>query len=146
MPRWPVPRTTAPTSCARGATVSWSGSTPPPPAAAATEPEDELLSLLQSLADMDITYKALQETDIGRHVNGLRKHPSGEVRLLAISSSSSSSASPWTGSSAAATAASWRESGSGSAMGSTTVVAVAGSTGISATSCFSLPWNPSPRW
>ncbi|BAF27681.1 Os11g0166800, partial [Oryza sativa Japonica Group] len=44
--------------------------------------EDELLSLLQSLADMDITYKALQETDIGRHVNGLRKHPSGEVRLL----------------------------------------------------------------
>ncbi|KAF0895849.1 hypothetical protein E2562_016579 [Oryza meyeriana var. granulata] len=44
--------------------------------------EDELLSLLQTLADMDITYKALQETDIGRHVNGLRKHPSGEVRLL----------------------------------------------------------------
>nr|ABA99692.1 hypothetical protein LOC_Os12g39290 [Oryza sativa Japonica Group] len=109
-------------------------------------PEDELLSLLQSLADMDIPYKALQETDIGRHVNGLRKHPSGEVRLLAISSSSSSSASPWTGSSAAATAASWLESGSGSATGSTTVVAVAGSTGISATSCFSLPWNPSPRW
>uniref|UniRef100_A0A0A9EN55 TFIIS N-terminal domain-containing protein n=1 Tax=Arundo donax TaxID=35708 RepID=A0A0A9EN55_ARUDO len=31
---------------------------------------------------MDITYKALQETDIGRHVNGLRKHPSGEVRQL----------------------------------------------------------------
>jgi len=24
----------------------------------------------------------LQETDIGRHVNGLRKHPSGEVRQL----------------------------------------------------------------
>ncbi|KAF2906815.1 hypothetical protein DAI22_12g048500 [Oryza sativa Japonica Group] len=44
--------------------------------------EDELVSLLQSLADMDITYKALQETDIGRHVNGLRKHPSGEVRQL----------------------------------------------------------------
>ncbi|KAG8088927.1 hypothetical protein GUJ93_ZPchr0011g27248 [Zizania palustris] len=44
--------------------------------------EDELLSLLQNLADMDITYKALQETDIGRQVNGLRKHPSGEVRLL----------------------------------------------------------------
>ncbi|KAL5204407.1 hypothetical protein ABZP36_009278 [Zizania latifolia] len=44
--------------------------------------EDELLSLLQNLAGMDITYKALQETDIGRHVNGLRKHPSGEVRLL----------------------------------------------------------------
>lgn len=24
----------------------------------------------------------LQETDIGRHVNALRKHPSGEVRQL----------------------------------------------------------------
>ncbi|KAM0905319.1 hypothetical protein ACQ4PT_017491 [Festuca glaucescens] len=44
--------------------------------------EDELVSLLQNLADMDITYKALQETDIGRHVNGLRKNPSGEVRQL----------------------------------------------------------------
>uniref|UniRef100_A0ACD5XP14 Uncharacterized protein n=1 Tax=Avena sativa TaxID=4498 RepID=A0ACD5XP14_AVESA len=44
--------------------------------------DDELVSLLQNLADMDITYKALQETDIGRHVNGLRKHPSGEVRQL----------------------------------------------------------------
>ncbi|KAL6870747.1 hypothetical protein ACP4OV_014595 [Aristida adscensionis] len=44
--------------------------------------DDELLSLLQNLADMDVTYKALQETDIGRHVNGLRKHPSGEVRQL----------------------------------------------------------------
>ncbi|XP_025810301.1 probable mediator of RNA polymerase II transcription subunit 26c isoform X2 [Panicum hallii] len=44
--------------------------------------EDETVSLLQNLADMDITYKALQETDIGRHVNGLRKHPSGEVRQL----------------------------------------------------------------
>ncbi|KAJ1264889.1 hypothetical protein BS78_08G036400 [Paspalum vaginatum] len=44
--------------------------------------EDEILSLLQNLADMDITYKALQDTDIGRYVNGLRKHPSGEVRQL----------------------------------------------------------------
>lgn len=44
--------------------------------------EDEMVSLLQNLADMDITYKALQDTDIGRHVNGLRKHPSGEVRQL----------------------------------------------------------------
>ncbi|KQJ92118.1 probable mediator of RNA polymerase II transcription subunit 26c isoform X2 [Brachypodium distachyon] len=44
--------------------------------------EDELVSLLQNLADMDITYKALQDTDIGRHVNSLRKHPSGEVRQL----------------------------------------------------------------
>lgn len=46
------------------------------------QPEDELASLLQNLADMDVTYKALQETDIGRHVNGLRKHPSAEVRRL----------------------------------------------------------------
>ncbi|KAK3119831.1 hypothetical protein QOZ80_9AG0675970 [Eleusine coracana subsp. coracana] len=46
------------------------------------QPEDELVSLLQNLADMDVTYKALQETDIGRQVNGLRKHPSGEVRRL----------------------------------------------------------------
>uniref|UniRef100_A0A8R7QCN1 TFIIS N-terminal domain-containing protein n=1 Tax=Triticum urartu TaxID=4572 RepID=A0A8R7QCN1_TRIUA len=44
--------------------------------------EEELVSLLQNLADMDITYNALQETDIGRHVNGLRKHPSGDVRQL----------------------------------------------------------------
>ncbi|KAG0503918.1 hypothetical protein HPP92_003990 [Vanilla planifolia] len=44
--------------------------------------EDSLASLLQNLADMDITFKALKETDIGRHVNGLRKHPSSEVRRL----------------------------------------------------------------
>ncbi|XP_062207465.1 uncharacterized protein LOC133909157 isoform X2 [Phragmites australis] len=31
---------------------------------------------------MDIIYKALRDTDIGRHVNGLCKHPSGEVRQL----------------------------------------------------------------
>jgi hypothetical protein len=47
-----------------------------------SQPDDELVSLLQNLADMDVTYKALQETDIGRHVNGLRKHPSAEVRRL----------------------------------------------------------------
>ncbi|XP_021857424.1 probable mediator of RNA polymerase II transcription subunit 26c isoform X2 [Spinacia oleracea] len=44
--------------------------------------EDSLVDLLQSLADMDITFKALKETDIGRHVNRLRKHPSGDVRRL----------------------------------------------------------------
>ncbi|VAI15327.1 unnamed protein product [Triticum turgidum subsp. durum] len=44
--------------------------------------EEELVSLLQNLADMDITYNVVQETDIGRHVNGLRKHPSGDVRQL----------------------------------------------------------------
>ncbi|KAF8664801.1 hypothetical protein HU200_054525 [Digitaria exilis] len=47
-----------------------------------SQPDDELVSLLQNLADMDVTYKALQETDIGRQVNGLRKHPSAEVRRL----------------------------------------------------------------
>ncbi|KAF8641947.1 hypothetical protein HU200_067661 [Digitaria exilis] len=46
------------------------------------QPDDELVSLLQNLADMDVTYKALQDTDIGRQVNGLRKHPSAEVRRL----------------------------------------------------------------
>ncbi|ONK57557.1 uncharacterized protein A4U43_C09F1720 [Asparagus officinalis] len=44
--------------------------------------DDSVAGLLQSLADMDITFKALKETDIGRHVNGLRKHSSNEVRRL----------------------------------------------------------------
>ncbi|GAB4848291.1 hypothetical protein Ancab_002957 [Ancistrocladus abbreviatus] len=44
--------------------------------------EDSLVDLLQSLADMDITFNALKETDIGRHVNRLRKHPSNDVRRL----------------------------------------------------------------
>ncbi|XP_024028872.1 probable mediator of RNA polymerase II transcription subunit 26c [Morus notabilis] len=44
--------------------------------------EDTLVELLQSLADMDITFQALKETDIGRHVNRLRKHPSSEVKRL----------------------------------------------------------------
>ncbi|XP_031094167.1 probable mediator of RNA polymerase II transcription subunit 26c isoform X2 [Ipomoea triloba] len=44
--------------------------------------EDSVVELLQSLADMDITFQALKETDIGRHVNRLRKHPSNEVRRL----------------------------------------------------------------
>ncbi|KAL6591964.1 hypothetical protein ACP70R_049656 [Stipagrostis hirtigluma subsp. patula] len=46
------------------------------------QPEAELLTLLQNLKDMDVTYKILQETDIGRHVNFLRKHPSAQVRQL----------------------------------------------------------------
>ncbi|KAL6592030.1 hypothetical protein ACP70R_049616 [Stipagrostis hirtigluma subsp. patula] len=46
------------------------------------QPEAELLTLLQTLKDMDVTYKILQETDIGRHVNFLRKHPSAQVREL----------------------------------------------------------------
>ncbi|KAK6922882.1 Transcription factor IIS, N-terminal [Dillenia turbinata] len=44
--------------------------------------QDSLVDLLQSLADMDITFKALQETDVGRQVNRLRKHSSSEVRRL----------------------------------------------------------------
>uniref|UniRef100_A0A5B6YMW0 Putative mediator of RNA polymerase II transcription subunit 26c n=1 Tax=Davidia involucrata TaxID=16924 RepID=A0A5B6YMW0_DAVIN len=44
--------------------------------------EDSVVELLQSLADMDITFKALKETDIGRHVNRLRKHSSNDVRRL----------------------------------------------------------------
>ncbi|KAK8559780.1 hypothetical protein V6N13_016514 [Hibiscus sabdariffa] len=44
--------------------------------------EDTLVDLLQSLADMDITFQALKETDIGRHVNKLRKHPSNDVKRL----------------------------------------------------------------
>ncbi|BAT73294.1 mediator of RNA polymerase II transcription subunit 26c [Vigna angularis] len=44
--------------------------------------KDSLLELLQNLADMDITFRALQETDIGRHVNRLRKHSSNDVKKL----------------------------------------------------------------
>ncbi|GMH23985.1 hypothetical protein Nepgr_025828 [Nepenthes gracilis] len=43
---------------------------------------DSLVELLQNLADMDMTFKALKETDIGRHVNRLRKHPSTDVKIL----------------------------------------------------------------
>ncbi|GAA0149476.1 general transcription factor [Lithospermum erythrorhizon] len=44
--------------------------------------EEYVVELLQSLDNMDITFQALQETDIGRHVNRFRKHPSNEVRKL----------------------------------------------------------------
>uniref|UniRef100_A0A2P2JMY1 Putative mediator of RNA polymerase II transcription subunit 26c isoform X1 n=1 Tax=Rhizophora mucronata TaxID=61149 RepID=A0A2P2JMY1_RHIMU len=44
--------------------------------------EDSLVDLLQNLADMDITFQELKETDIGRHVNRLRKHTSNDVRRL----------------------------------------------------------------
>ncbi|OIW20365.1 hypothetical protein TanjilG_09525 [Lupinus angustifolius] len=44
--------------------------------------EESLVDLLQNLADMDITFQALKETDIGRHVNQLRKHSSNDVRRL----------------------------------------------------------------
>ncbi|XP_059280015.1 probable mediator of RNA polymerase II transcription subunit 26c isoform X1 [Lycium ferocissimum] len=41
-----------------------------------------LVDLLQSLAEMDISFKVLEKTDIGRHVNRVRKHSSNEVRRL----------------------------------------------------------------
>ncbi|KAL6583222.1 hypothetical protein OROMI_005300 [Orobanche minor] len=44
--------------------------------------EYAVVELLQNLSDMDITFQALKETDIGRHVNRLRKHSSNEVRGL----------------------------------------------------------------
>ncbi|CAL0305300.1 unnamed protein product [Lupinus luteus] len=44
--------------------------------------EESLVELLQNLVDMDITFQALKETDIGRHVNQLRKHSSNDVRRL----------------------------------------------------------------
>ncbi|KAE9587328.1 hypothetical protein Lal_00004908 [Lupinus albus] len=44
--------------------------------------DDSLVDLLQNLADMDITFQALKETDIGRHVNLLRKNSSNDVRKL----------------------------------------------------------------
>lgn len=46
------------------------------------QPEDSLVSLLQNLRDMEITFQTLKETDIGRQVNGFRKHPSDKVRQL----------------------------------------------------------------
>ncbi|AES72781.1 putative transcription regulator IWS1 family [Medicago truncatula] len=44
--------------------------------------EDTLMELLQNLVDIDITFQELKETDIGRNVNQLRKHPSSDVRRL----------------------------------------------------------------
>lgn len=47
-----------------------------------TQAEGSLVGLLQRLVVMNITFKALKETDIGRQVTRLRKHPSDEVRRL----------------------------------------------------------------
>ncbi|KAF7840062.1 putative mediator of RNA polymerase II transcription subunit 26c [Senna tora] len=44
--------------------------------------EDSKVELLQNLADMDITFQALKETNIGWHVNRLRKHSSNDVKRL----------------------------------------------------------------
>ncbi|KAF5805425.1 putative transcription regulator IWS1 family [Helianthus annuus] len=46
------------------------------------ETDDAIIDLLQTLADMDLTFTVLKETDIERNVNRLRKHPSNEVRGL----------------------------------------------------------------
>lgn len=47
-----------------------------------TQNEKSLICLLQRLVDMNITFKTLKETEIGRHVTKLRKHSSNEVRRL----------------------------------------------------------------
>lgn len=47
-----------------------------------TQSEGSLVGLLQRLVVMNITFKALKETDIGRQVTLLRKHSSDEVRRL----------------------------------------------------------------
>ncbi|KAF2318207.1 hypothetical protein GH714_002997 [Hevea brasiliensis] len=44
--------------------------------------QDSLVDLLQTLADMDMTFEALKDTGIGRHVSSLRKHSSNDVRRL----------------------------------------------------------------
>lgn len=47
-----------------------------------TQDEECLVDLLQRLVDMNTTFTALKETEIGRHVTKLRKHSSNEVRRL----------------------------------------------------------------
>lgn len=47
-----------------------------------TQNEECLVDLLQRLVDMNTTFTALKETEIGRHVTKLRKHSSNEVRRL----------------------------------------------------------------
>ncbi|XP_073315995.1 probable mediator of RNA polymerase II transcription subunit 26c isoform X2 [Primulina huaijiensis] len=47
-----------------------------------TQSDGSLAALLQRLVAMNITFKALKETDIGRQVTRLRKHSSDEVRRL----------------------------------------------------------------
>ncbi|KAH7691678.1 Transcription factor IIS N-terminal protein [Dioscorea alata] len=44
--------------------------------------DEMLVNCIRKLIDMNFTFKALKETDIRRHVNELRKHPSGEVWRL----------------------------------------------------------------
>eukprot|EP00252_Welwitschia_mirabilis_P000815 TRINITY_DN107_c0_g1_i4.p1 TRINITY_DN107_c0_g1~~TRINITY_DN107_c0_g1_i4.p1 ORF type:complete len:245 (+),score=58.46 TRINITY_DN107_c0_g1_i4:351-1085(+) len=46
------------------------------------QPEEVLLGFLQRLFNMQISVEALKETDIGRQVNALRKHPSNEISRL----------------------------------------------------------------
>ncbi|EPS70880.1 hypothetical protein M569_03878, partial [Genlisea aurea] len=44
--------------------------------------ERTLIELLRKLVDMNTSFDALKETDIGRHVTRLRKHSSDDVRRL----------------------------------------------------------------
>uniref|UniRef100_A0A0D6R376 TFIIS N-terminal domain-containing protein n=1 Tax=Araucaria cunninghamii TaxID=56994 RepID=A0A0D6R376_ARACU len=46
------------------------------------QPHHVLLEALESLDSMHISVEALKETDIGRQVNGLRKHSSTEIKKL----------------------------------------------------------------
>ncbi|CAK9191040.1 unnamed protein product [Sphagnum troendelagicum] len=45
--------------------------------------DEELLLLLQTLQEMQISVEALKETEIGKEVNGLRKHSSKRIHSLA---------------------------------------------------------------
>jgi hypothetical protein len=47
------------------------------------EEEEQLLGLLRTLQDMQISVEALKETEIGKEVNGLRKHSSKRICSLA---------------------------------------------------------------
>ncbi|KAF2318195.1 hypothetical protein GH714_002717 [Hevea brasiliensis] len=46
------------------------------------ESQDSLVDLLQTLADMDMTFEALKDTGIETHASSLRKHSSNDVRRL----------------------------------------------------------------
>lgn len=45
-------------------------------------PEESLIELLQELEGMDITFQVMKETDIGRQVNNLKRHPSKGVKRV----------------------------------------------------------------
>ncbi|CAL0330012.1 unnamed protein product [Lupinus luteus] len=45
--------------------------------------EETLVELLHNLDDIDVTFQALKDTNIGRHVSKLGKHSSNDIRRLA---------------------------------------------------------------